>query len=54
MNYNKDNIEEIYNLLNDDINLIDKLSDEQVDLLIEYLETEIERKEKLLESLKNN
>lgn len=54
MNNLDDNIEEVVNILSDNLNLVDDLSDEQVDKLISYLQSEIKRKQILLNELKNN
>lgn len=54
MNNLDDNIEEVVNIISDNLNLVDDLSDEQVDKLISYLQSEIKRKQILLNELKNN
>ena len=49
-----DNIEELVNVLADNPDYVDKLNEEQVDYLINYLEKEIEKEEKILDELKNS
>lgn len=49
-----DNIEELVNVLTDNQEYVDKLNEEQVDYLINYLEKEIEKQEKILDELKNS
>ena len=54
MNIDKNNIDSYIQLLTEDLSLIDSLSDDVVEFLINYLELEITRKEKMLEELKKN
>ena len=52
----KDNMsnEEIIDILVYNPEYVDKLSDEQVDYLINYLKIEIKKQEQVLEQLENN
>lgn len=54
MNYNQEKLEEIISFLNTNDELINRLTDEQVDILIKYLKYKIKQKQELLEELKNN
>jgi len=53
MNFDIDNLENYVTMLSDDLSLVDGLSDEMDDMLINYLENEIPRKQEILEKLKN-
>lgn len=51
MKFEADKIKEYVEILENDLDLVDSLEDEVVDLLVEYLEQEIEKKEDLLDKL---
>ena len=48
------NTEEVVKILADSPEYVDKLSDEQVDSLINYLQKEIKKQENILENLERN
>ena len=51
---NLNNIDEMIYILASNPDYVDKLSDDQVDYLIDYLQKEIKKQEEVLENLENN
>lgn len=50
----ENNVEKIIDILNSNNDIVDRLSDEQVDYLINYLSEKIKHQEKILDNLKNS
>ena len=48
------NLESYVQMLTDDLELVDNLSEEAVDTLINYLENKIQKKERILNELKKS
>ena len=53
MEFNRNDLEEYVNVLTDNLDLVDELSDDVVEDLIKYVEIEIEDKDKILSQLKS-
>lgn len=51
MEISSDNLEQYISMLSDDISLVDNLSDDVVDMLIKYLESEVARKQEIIKEL---
>ena len=52
MEFNRNDLESYVNMLTENLDLADELSDDAVEALIEYVEAEIEEKDKILSELK--
>lgn len=50
MEINENNVNEYIQLLTDNLELVNRLSDKQVEMLIGYLESEILRKKEILKN----
>lgn len=53
MEFNRDDLESYVNMLTANLDLVDKLPDDVVEDLIEYVEEEIEEKDRILLELQN-
>ena len=53
MEFNKKDLDGYVNMLTENLDLVDELPDDTVEALIEYVEAEIEEKDKILSELKN-
>lgn len=53
MEFNKKDLDGYVNMLTDNLDLVDELPEDVVEDLIEYVETEIEEKDRILSDLKN-
>lgn len=52
MEFNSNDLDSYVNMLTDNLDLVDNLSDDIVEELIKYVEVEIEEKDKILFELK--
>lgn len=52
MEFNRNDLEDYVNMLTDNLDLVDELSDDVVEYLIEYVEAKIKEKDKILSELK--
>ena len=52
MEFNRNDLDSYVNMLTDNLDLVDNLSDDIVEELIKYVEVEIEEKDKILFELK--
>lgn len=53
MEFNKNDLDGYVNMLTDNLDLVDELPEDVVEELIEYVEEEIENKDRILFDLKN-
>lgn len=53
MEFNKKDLDGYVNMLTENLDLVDELPDDTVEALIEYVEEEIEEKDKILSEVRN-
>lgn len=53
MEFNKKDLDGYVNMLTENLDLVDELPDDIVEALIEYVEEEIEEKDKILSEVRN-